>query len=63
MKKLILGISLMASTFIFAQKEDVNAKLQAANKSAMDAYNAKNYTVAAPKFFSRKSIMSKLGIV
>lgn len=61
MKKLILGISLMASTFIFAQKEDVNAKLQAANKVAMDAYNAKNYTAAAPKFMEVYNLLKTSG--
>ncbi|AZB11227.1 hypothetical protein EG344_21505 [Chryseobacterium sp. G0162] len=50
MKKLILGMAIVASAFVFGQKGDVNAKLQAANKAAMDAYNAKNYTAAAPKF-------------
>ncbi|KQR94586.1 hypothetical protein ASG01_01505 [Chryseobacterium sp. Leaf180] len=61
MKKLILGISLMASTFIFAQKDDVNAKLQAANKDAMDAYNAKNYTSAAPKFMEVYNLLKTSG--
>ncbi|MBV8327566.1 tetratricopeptide repeat protein [Chryseobacterium sp.] len=51
MKKLILGIAIVASAFAFGQKGgDVNAKLQAANAAAMDAYNAKNYAAAAPKF-------------
>ncbi|MDM1554832.1 hypothetical protein PYS58_04190 [Chryseobacterium indologenes] len=50
MKKLILGMAIVASAFAFGQKGDVNAQLQATNKAAMDAYNAKNYAVAAPKF-------------
>lgn len=50
MKKLILGMAIVASAFAFGQKGDINAQLQAANKAAMDAYNAKNYAVAAPKF-------------
>lgn len=50
MKKLILGMAIVASAFVFGQKGDANAKLQAANKEAMDAYNAKNYAAAAPKF-------------
>lgn len=50
MRKLILGMAIVASAFVFGQKEDVNKKLQDANKAAMDAYNAKNYAVAAPKF-------------
>lgn len=50
MKKLILGMAIVASAFAFGQKGDVNAKLQATNKEAMDAYNAKNYAAAAPKF-------------
>lgn len=50
MKKLILGMAIVASAFVFGQKGDVNAQLQAANKAAMDAYNAKNYAAAAPKF-------------
>lgn len=50
MKKLILGMAIVASAFAFGQKGDVNAQLQTANKAAMDAYNAKNYAAAAPKF-------------
>ncbi|MDN3692998.1 hypothetical protein QWZ06_12245 [Chryseobacterium tructae] len=50
MKKLILGMAIVASALVFGQKGDVNAQLQAANKAAMDAYNAKNYAAAAPKF-------------
>lgn len=50
MKKLILGMAIVASSFAFGQKKDVNAQLQAANTAAMDAYNAKNYAAAAPKF-------------
>ncbi|ROI05982.1 hypothetical protein EGI16_04430 [Chryseobacterium sp. G0240] len=50
MKKLILGMAIVASAFVFGQKGDVNAQLQTANKAAMDAYNAKNYAAAAPKF-------------
>lgn len=52
MKKLILGLAIISSAFVFGQKqkEDLNAKLQSVNKDAMDAYNAKNYVVAAPKF-------------
>ncbi len=50
MKKLILSLAIVASAFAFGQKEDVNAKLQSANKAAMDAYNAKNYAASAPKF-------------
>jgi hypothetical protein len=33
MKKLILGMAIVASAFAFGQKEDVNAKLQATNKT------------------------------
>lgn len=61
MKKLILGIAIVASAFVFGQKEDVNAKLQAANKTAMDAYNAKNYTVAAPKFMEVYELLKGSG--
>lgn len=61
MKKIILGIAIMASTFAFAQKEDVNAKLQLANKAAMDAYNAKNYVVAAPKFLEVYNLLKTSG--
>ncbi|WP_160139850.1 tetratricopeptide repeat protein [Chryseobacterium sp. c4a] len=50
MKKLILGMAIVASALVFGQKKDVNAQLQEANKAAMDAYNAKNYAAAAPKF-------------
>lgn len=45
MKKLILGMAIVASAFVFGQKDKdanaLNAQLQAANKTAMDAYNAK----------------------
>lgn len=50
MKKLILGMAIVASALVFGQKKDVNAQLQEANKAAMDAYSAKNYAAAAPKF-------------
>lgn len=61
MKKLILGMAIVASAFVFGQKEDVNAKLQAANKTAMDAYNSKNYTVAAPKFIEVYELLKSSG--
>ncbi|WP_291883436.1 hypothetical protein [Chryseobacterium sp.] len=61
MKKLILGMAIVASSFAFGQKEDVNAKLQAANKTAMDAYNSKNYTVAAPKFMEVYELLKSNG--
>ncbi|MGK6340943.1 tetratricopeptide repeat protein [Chryseobacterium sp. DT-3] len=61
MKKLILGIAIVASAFVFGQKGDVNAKLQEANKAAMDAYNAKNYTVAAPKFLEVYNLLKTNG--
>lgn len=52
MKKLILGVAIVASAFAFGQKDAkaLNDQLQVANKAAMDAYGAKNYAVAAPKF-------------
>ncbi|WP_294332060.1 hypothetical protein [uncultured Chryseobacterium sp.] len=61
MKKLILGIAFVASAFVFGQKDDVNAKLQEANKAAMDAYNAKNYAVAAPKFMDVYNLLKTSG--
>lgn len=61
MKKLILGIAIVASAFVFGQKGDVNAKLQEVNKAAMDAYNAKNYTVAAPKFLEVYNLLKTSG--
>ncbi|WP_262147434.1 tetratricopeptide repeat protein [Chryseobacterium foetidum] len=61
MKKLILGITILASSLSFAQKDDVNAKLQAANKAAMDAFNAKNYAVAAPKFVEVYDLLKASG--
>ncbi|MDR6923864.1 tetratricopeptide repeat protein [Chryseobacterium sp. 2987] len=61
MKKLILGIAIVASAFVFGQKGDVNAQLQAANKAAMDAYNAKNYTAAAPKFVEVYNLLKGSG--
>ncbi|WP_419870747.1 tetratricopeptide repeat protein [Chryseobacterium sp. CT-SW4] len=60
MKKLILGIAIVSSAFVFAQK-DVNAQLQEANKAAMDAYNAKNYAVAAPKFMEVYNLLKTNG--
>ncbi|MGG5207753.1 tetratricopeptide repeat protein [Chryseobacterium sp. MIQD13] len=61
MKKLILGIAIVASAFVFGQKNDVNAKLQETNKAAMDAYNAKNYTAAAPKFIEVYNLLKTNG--
>lgn len=62
MKKLILGIAIVASAFAFGQKEgDVNAQLQNTNKAAMDAYNAKNYAVAAPKFLEVYNLLKANG--
>lgn len=61
MKKLILGMAIVASAFAFGQKEDANAKLQDANKAAMDAYNAKNYAVAAPKFMEVYNLLKTSG--
>ena len=61
MRKLILGMAIVASAFAFGQKDDVNKKLQDANKAAMDAYNAKNYTVAAPKFMEVYELLKASG--
>ncbi|ASK29450.1 hypothetical protein CEY12_04740 [Chryseobacterium sp. T16E-39] len=61
MKKLILSIAIISSAFVFGQKKDTNAQLQEANKAAMDAYNAKNYTVAAPKFLEVYNLLKANG--
>lgn len=61
MKKLILGMAIVASAFVFGQKGDANAQLQEANKAAMDAYNAKNYAVAAPKFMEVYNLLKSNG--
>jgi len=64
MKKLILGIAIVSSAFVFGQKQDakdVNAQLQASNKAAMDAYQAKNYSAAAPKFLEVYNLMKTSG--
>lgn len=63
MKKLILGIAIISSAFVFGQKDakDANAQLQASNKAAMDAYQAKNYAVAAPKFLEVYNLMKTSG--
>jgi len=64
MKKLILGMAIVASAFAFGQKKDaaaLNAQLQEANKVAMDAYNAKNYAVAAPKFIEVYDLLKANG--
>ncbi len=61
MKKLILGMAIVASAFAFGQKGDVNAQLQEANKAAMDAYNAKNYAVAGPKFMEVYNLLKTNG--
>ncbi len=39
-----------APTTLAKLGEALNPSIQASNKAAVDAYNAKNYTVAAPKF-------------
>lgn len=41
--------------------EVVNPALQSANKAAMDAYNAKNYAVAAPKFAEVYNLLKSVG--
>ncbi|WP_034711380.1 tetratricopeptide repeat protein [Chryseobacterium soli] len=61
MKKLILGMAIVASAFVFGQKGDVNAQLQSANKVAMDAYNSKNYAAAAPKFLEVYNLLKTSG--
>jgi len=61
MKKLILGLAIISSAFLFGQKEDANAKLQSASTAAMEAYNAKNYTVAAPKFLEVYKLLKTHG--
>lgn len=61
MKKLILSIAIISSAFVFGQKKDTNAQLQDANKAAMDAYNAKNYAVAAPKFLEVYNLLKTSG--
>lgn len=64
MKKLILGMAIVASAFAFGQKKDanaLNAQLQEANKVAMDAYNAKNYAAAAPKFIEVYDLLKANG--
>lgn len=64
MKKLILGMAIVASAFAFGQKKDanaLNAQLQEANKVAMDAYNAKNYAAAAPKFMEVYDLLKSTG--
>ncbi|EFK34501.1 Predicted O-linked N-acetylglucosamine transferase, SPINDLY family [Chryseobacterium gleum] len=64
MKKLILGMAIVASAFAFGQKKDanaLNAQLQETNKAAMDAYNAKNYAAAAPKFIEVYDLLKANG--
>lgn len=63
MKKLILGMAIVASAFVFGQKDAnaLNAQLQATNKAAMDAYNAKNYAAAAPKFIEVYDLLKSSG--
>lgn len=61
MKKLILSIAIISSAFVFGQNKDANAQLQEANKAAMDAYNAKNYAVAAPKFLEVYNLLKTSG--
>ena len=64
MKKLILGLAIVASSMIIAQKQDpkdLNAKVEATNKAAMDAYNAKNYSEAAPKFLELYNLLKTNG--
>lgn len=64
MKKLILGIAIVSSAFVFGQKpdkQDANAQLQASSKAAMDAYEAKNYAAAAPKFLEVYNLLKTSG--
>jgi predicted Zn-dependent protease len=61
MKKLILSLAIFSSALAFAQKDDVNAKIQATNQAAMDAYNAKNYVAAAPKFMELYNLLKANG--
>lgn len=66
MKKLILGMAIVASSLAFGQKDKkdanaLNAQLQEANKTAMDAYNAKNYAAAAPKFIEVYDLLKSSG--
>jgi uncharacterized membrane-anchored protein YhcB (DUF1043 family) len=66
MKKLILGMAIVASALAFGQKDKkdanaLNAQLQEANKTAMDAYNSKNYAAAAPKFIEVYDLLKSSG--
>ncbi|HCN47872.1 MAG TPA: hypothetical protein DIT10_02030 [Chryseobacterium sp.] len=66
MKKLILGMAIVASSLAFGQKDKkdanaLNAQLQEANKTAMDAYNSKNYAAAAPKFIEVYDLLKSSG--
>lgn len=49
MKKLFLSLSLAASLVAFGQNTDAQ-KIQATANQALEMYNSKNYTAAAPKF-------------
>ncbi|WP_143885069.1 tetratricopeptide repeat protein [Chryseobacterium binzhouense] len=64
MKKLILSVAITLSSLAFAQKQDakdINAQVQESSKVAFDAYNAKDYTVAAPKFIELYNLLKANG--
>lgn len=61
MKKLILSVAITLSSLAFAQKQDVAAQVDATSKVAFDSYNAKNYTVAGPKFVELYNLLKTNG--
>lgn len=61
MKKLVLSLAIFTSVLAFSQKQDVNAQIQSINKEAMDAYNGKNYVMAAPKFMELYNVLKTNG--
>ncbi|UOE39376.1 tetratricopeptide repeat protein [Chryseobacterium oryzae] len=64
MKKLILSVAITLSALAFAQKQDpkeLNAKIEQSSKIAYDAYNDKNYAVAAPKFIELYNLLKANG--
>lgn len=61
MKKLILSVAITLSSLAFAQKQDAAAQVDATSKVAFDSYDAKNYTVAGPKFVELYNLLKANG--
>lgn len=61
MKKLIIGMALASAFLVNAQNKNVDAQVKTLSKVALDAYNNKNYALAAPKFMEVYNLMKNEG--